>query len=116
MRLAIAFLALWMTGCVSPEQIAAQRAYEAQQQEEANRAYTAALFSQCRAIGYADGSDAQRNCVLQLHQQEQARRAALGAALLQGYMSQQPQQPYYRPQPSQTNCWQNGQYLNCTHR
>jgi hypothetical protein len=84
------FIALLLGGCVSPEQAARNRAAAAEQQRQAEIAYTQGLFAQCRSIGFSDGSDGQRNCVLQLHQQNQANRAALGAALLQGQMANQP--------------------------
>lgn len=95
MRYATLLLLCSITGCATPEQIAAR-------QEQRDIAYTSALAGQCEAVGYQRGSDPWRNCIVQLHGQNQAQRAAI----IQGIMSQ-PQQTYRptRPRsPIQTNC------------
>lgn len=103
MRYATVLLICIIAGCATPEQIAARRAAEAQAQEQQNIAYTRALAGQCEAVGYARNSDPWRNCIVQLHGQNQANRAAI----IQGIMSQ-PQPAPYRPTrprtPIQTNC------------
>lgn len=92
MRLAIVLCAAALTGCVSQQQIEAQRAYEAQQHEAASRAYTENLRGQCRAIGYQDGTEGFRQCILQLHSQNQAQQTQMQGILLNNVLQQQMQQ------------------------
>lgn len=106
MKYAPALLALFISGCATPEQIAARQAAEAQAQEQRDQAYTNALAGQCEAIGYQRFTDPWRQCLLQLHGQNQANRAAVQGVILQQYL--QNQRPAYQPPayraPVQTNC------------
>jgi hypothetical protein len=104
MRILTLFLCVaTMTGCATPEQIAARRAYEAQQQEQAVAAYTEGLARQCEGIGYQRQSDPWRQCIVQLHGQN---RNLLNQAILMQYLQgQQRPAPAYQPRsPVQTNC------------
>jgi hypothetical protein len=93
-----------ISGCATPEQIAARRAYEAQQQEQAVAAYTEGLARQCEGIGYTRNTDPWRQCIIQIHGQN---RNTLNQAILMQQLQQQQrpayQPPAYRP-PVQTNC------------
>ena len=117
MRL-ILLLCTMLAGCATPEQIAARRAQEAYQREQLNAAYTQHLASQCRAVGYQEGSDGFRNCLLTIHgqnRQDAAQRRAQAIQQQQQYQQQPTYQPTYRrPQPTFTNCqrdaWGN---VNC---
>lgn len=88
MKPAILLLCTILSGCVTQEQIAAQRYYEAQEQEARNIAYTRHLADQCRAVGYEEGSDGFRNCMLTLHTQAQAGNAQMRSMLLQQLIQQ----------------------------
>lgn len=81
-------LVLILSGCISPERMAQNQAYEARQQEAARTAYRNQLMSSCESIGYQRNTDPWRQCIMQLHAQNQASNTALGAALLQGAASQ----------------------------
>ena len=101
-----------LAGCISAEQRAAnQRAeWERQQAEQqrfdaARRAYTDDLRRQCAAIGYHPDTDPFRQCILQLHSNNQASdaqtRAVLMQQLLQGAREQQYRQmPYCSSLPA----------------
>lgn len=119
MRPPIALLALCLTACATPEQIAARRAYEAEQHRRASEAYTEHLAAQCQGIGYERFSDGWKQCLLQLHQQAQAERAQIQGIMLQNAIRQQQQRSYQPPAPRHptfTNCsrdyWGN---VSCTH-
>ena len=108
-----ALAVLLLAGCISPEQIARNN-YAAQQQEESARtAYRERLMSSCESIGYQRNTDQWRQCIMQLHAQNQQRNTALGAALLQGAASQPRVVPSCRGLPpgtagyarSQGQCW-----------
>lgn len=83
-------MVLLLAGCVSPEQAARNREAQAYREAQQREAYREAVFSQCDRMGFTRGTDAFANCVLQTHNQNQANRAAIGAALLQGQMANQP--------------------------
>lgn len=83
----IALVLLLLAGCASPEQIAARQAYEAQQQEAARTAYRERLMASCESIGYTRNTDQWRQCIMQLHAQNQAQQTAYGAALIHGTSS-----------------------------
>lgn len=106
---------LLLAACATPQEQAAQREAERQ-------AYVASLTRQCNGFGFQQGTDAHRNCMLQLHQTEQQRRAAIGAAIIgSGALNPKPYQPvplYQMPtNPStQTTCQRIGDFLNCTTR
>lgn len=108
MRAMLLIMIVIIAGCATPEQIAARRAAEAEAQRQRNIAYTQQLAAQCDAIGYQRNTDPWRNCLLQLHQQNQAQNAAMRQMLLQQYIQQQ-------QRPTQTRC--NRDFLgnvNCT--
>lgn len=79
-------------GCANQQQIVANQAAMAEQQQQAEIAYTRGLASQCENIGYVRDTDPWRNCIIQLHGQNQARSSALQGAVLQQYLQQQYQQ------------------------
>ena len=118
MKLVTVLLVLILAGCVSPQQQAAQ-------EEAARQQYWASLNSRCTSLGYASGTDAHRGCIMQLHQIEEQRRAALGAALIgSGMLNRAPaSNPYQIPppapirRPTTTNCYtDNLGYTRCTTR
>ena len=80
---------LTLASCASPEKIAAQRAYEQQQLQAQQQAYTQNLVNQCRAIGYQENTDSFRNCVLQLHTNNQQQNAQIRGVLLQEALQRQ---------------------------
>lgn len=86
-----------ITGCATPEQIAARQAAERQEQEARAQAYMQGLRNQCSALGYQANTDGHRNCMLQLHSQNQQANAAARNAILQQYLQNQ-------SRPTQTNC------------
>jgi hypothetical protein len=88
MRAFLVVVPFIIAACASPEQQAQRRAAEMQQQKQAEIAYQQGLFNQCRAIGYQPDTEPFRQCVLQLHTQNQQNAVALDAALLQGAASQ----------------------------
>jgi hypothetical protein len=94
MRLAIALVALLLAGCVSQEEIARRQALQAEYQQQAAHAYRDNLFRECRSIGYQEGTEGFKQCVLQLHMQNQAHNSQIESTLLQGAMQQQQQQNY----------------------
>lgn len=115
--LAIALLSL--AGCVSPEQQAANREWEAAQRAQDQARYTLGLKWQCESIGYKADTDPWRDCIMKLHQQAQANNAALRNMVIQQYLinqQQQQAQPIYTPprQPTSTNCYRIGNSLQCT--
>lgn len=112
-RLLIASMAcVAFAGCISAEQRAAneeaaRRQYHAEQerQQAARQAYTDDLRRQCAAIGYTPDTDQFRQCILQLHSNNQAanaqERAVLMQQLLQGAREQQYRQmPYCSSLPA----------------
>lgn len=80
----VAILALLLTACMSPEENARRMAL---QNEGAQAAYGEQLRTSCESIGYQRDTEPWRQCIMQLHAQNQASSAALGAALLQGAAS-----------------------------
>ena len=92
MRLATVLLALLLTSCATPEQIAARRAAEEQARQQQAQAYRNQLYQSCSAMGFQPGTLHHSNCMLQLHQQNQANLGAAAAAAIQGQMA--------RPLPS----------------
>lgn len=91
MRKAI-LLALLLSGCATPEEIAHRRALQAQEQARQQEAYREHVLGQCDGMGFSRGTEAHANCALQIHNQIQANRAAIGAAYLQGQIANQPRQ------------------------
>jgi hypothetical protein len=83
MRIAIA--ALLLAGCASPQQ-------QSYNQEQMEIAYTQGLARQCESIGYQRNTDPWRQCILQLHAQNQNRATAFGAAAIQGAATRGPTQ------------------------
>ena len=112
MRLA-ALSAILLCGCISPEQMSRNAEFQAQQREQADVAYTRNLANQCESIGYQRQSDPWRQCIMQLHAQNQQGQTALNAALIQGLASQPGPIPSCRSLPAGTsgyaraqgNCW-----------
>jgi hypothetical protein len=103
MRMLAVALALLLVGCATPEQIAARQAYEAQAQEERNIAYTRHLANQCRVVGYQDGSEGFRQCILTLHSQAQAELSQMRGIAAQEALRRQGQQvPYCSSLPPGT--------------
>lgn len=88
MRILIFSLVVILAGCVSPEQAARNREAQAQREAAQQEAYRQAVFGQCDALGFTRGTTAHSNCALQIHNQNQANKAAL----IQGYMANQPRQ------------------------
>lgn len=62
-------------------------------EKERQEVYRESLDRQCASIGFAVGSDAFRNCVLQLHQQNRAEAAQTQGILLNNAIQQQPIPP-----------------------
>lgn len=92
-----------------------------QQQEEAHQAYRIGLRNSCTNLGFTEGTDPHRNCMLSLHQQNEANRGAAAAAILgSGMYRQQPyqHQPYVMPQNRSLNttCQRIGDQTYCTTR
>lgn len=87
-RIAAMLLLLFsIVGCVSPQQQEQQEAYAREQ-------YMNVLHNRCVDFGYPSGTPEFRQCMMQLHQQNQANRAALGAALIgSGALNQRPPPP-----------------------
>lgn len=103
MRLHPLLLCTILAGCATPEQIAYQRQIEAQEQERRNQAYTQNLAAQCRAVGYQDGTDALRNCIVTLHGQNQQNASQQQAIMLQEALRRQGQSlPYCSTLPAGT--------------
>jgi hypothetical protein len=101
-RKALLVLPLILGACASPEQIAAQRAFDAEQRQAAEQQYINALASRCSSFGVPDGSPEMRQCMLQLHQSSEANRTALGAAVIgSGMLNPRPVQIYRPIQPYQ---------------
>ena len=92
MKAPILLLCTILAGCVTPEQIAIRQAIEAQQQEQRAAAYTQHLAGQCRAVGYQEGTDAFRNCILTLHGQNQQEAAQIRGIVAQEALRRQYQQ------------------------
>lgn len=96
---AIAFgLLVLLSGCATPEQ------------------YRNNLAQNCESVGYQRDTDPWRQCIMQLHNQNQS-RAVLGAALIQQQSAPAPLYnivPYQAP--ATTNCITSGAYTNCTTR
>ena len=61
---------LLLTGCVSAEEqqrrAALQQQYQAQQDAANREAYRSQVFAQCRAYGYAEGTEAFKQCLMQV--------------------------------------------------
>lgn len=95
MRFAFTTVCLLMLyGCATPEQIAAQRAYEQQQLQAQQEAYTRSLNNQCRAIGYQPETEGFRQCILTLHTQRQQEDTQMRGIILQQAIQQRQQQQY----------------------
>ena len=77
-------LVVLIGGCVSPEQAAYNRQLQAQQEQYQREAYHARLAANCDAMGFQRGTQGHSNCMLTLHQQNQANMGAAAAALIQG--------------------------------
>ena len=115
MKWIIGLLFVVLAGCVSQEELAMQR-YDEEQQ------YQAQLASQCRSFGFTSGTLEFAQCMLQSHQANEQRRAAIGAAIIgSGMLNPHPQPAYQLPlpppvrQPRQTNCFTNTLgYTQCT--
>jgi hypothetical protein len=104
-----------LSGCTTPTQIAQPPPQEAAQ-------YRAWLAGQCSGFGFAQGTPDFAQCMMQLHQAEQQRKAAIGAAIIgSGMLNPRPQPSYQLPmpppvkQPRQTNCYTDTLgYTRCT--
>lgn len=92
MRIILIFGILALTGCISQEQMRRNQELQDQRAAQQQEAYRQAVFNQCQSMGFTKGTDSFANCVLQTHNQNQANRAAVGAAILQGQMANQPRQ------------------------
>lgn len=93
MKRAFVLGAILLSGCVSPQEQAEmqrQGAYQEQRQEEA---YMARLAARCNQFGFATGSEQFSQCMMSLHQQNQANFGAAAAALLAN-----------QPQPVRPRC------------
>ena len=102
---------LALGGCMSYEEQARQDALREQH-------YQARLADTCQGFGFARGTPEFSQCMLQLHQAEEQRRAAIGAAVFRPQapitVPYQPITPVYR-QPRQTNCYTDSMgFTRCT--
>lgn len=95
-------LLLLLVGCASPEEIGRRRAYEAHQEREQANAYRERLMASCESIGYQRNTDPWRQCIMQLHSQNQAQATAYGAAILGGATAQPRVVPSCRTLPPGT--------------
>lgn len=109
MRLIATLLFVLVAGCATE-----QTAYQQQQRAEQ---YRERLAAQCSDFGFTPGTPDFSNCMMQLHQAGEQRRAAIGAALIGSGMLK-PVQAYQIPmpkQPTRTNCYtDNLGYTRCT--
>ena len=83
-RVGLVFLGL--AGCVSQEKLARQRQYEEQQ-------YQAQLARRCLSFGITPGTSEFAQCMSQLDQANEQRRAAIRAAILGSDLLNQRQAP-----------------------
>jgi hypothetical protein len=108
-------LLICLVGCVSQEELALQRQYAAQR-------YQAQLAGQCSSFGFTPSTPEFAQCMLQLHQADEQRRANIAAAIIgSGMLNPRPQPAYQLPlptpakQPRQTNCYTDTLgYTRCT--
>lgn len=122
----VALVPIFLASCISPEEQAYRREQAEYQRQQEEAAYIAGLANKCEQFGFARGSDQHKQCMLSLHQQNVAARAAAAAAVLQGAaaaeiqnsQARRPVVPTYAPPPTyNTNCTRD--YLgnlNCTTR
>ena len=126
MKRSIVAIAILLGGCVTPEQLAYRQQQAEYEQQQREAAYMASLSAQCSQFGFAGGSAEHKQCMLSLHQQNQANRAAVAGALLKGAIAAellreaQPQRTPTRPNSPpnyNTNCTRDyfGN-VNCTSR
>ncbi len=116
MKIAIVLLVTLIAGCASPERQAARREAEEQAQRNQQQNYRNWLGSTCAGYGIKYESPQMAQCMMQVDQNEQARRAAIGAAILGNQPKPYQATPYQVPLPVQTNCIRNGIYTSCTSR
>ena len=83
------FVLLVLAGCVTPEQMAAQREQEAQMHRAAQEVYKAKVYGQCRSYGFQEGTDGFRKCLMQVDQANQAQNAQMRQMLIQQMIQQQ---------------------------
>ena len=88
-------LLLMLSGCASPEQIAARQAQEAAQRVAQQEAYRQQVFGQCRAYGFTEGTPEFRQCLMQVDQANQAQNAQMRSIILQQMLQQE-----YQSMPS----------------
>ena len=68
----------------------------------------------CQGFGFARGTPEFSQCMLQLHQAEEQRRAAIGAALIgSGALTPRPQAPIMTPYQPMTPAYQKPRQTNC---
>lgn len=119
MRYAALVMPLLLAACVSPQERAQREQYERDQ-------YLARLHERCAAFGFAAGTPAMSQCMMQIDQQNRANAGAAAAAILRGRASSPAYQPIQPLPPMQTNpspasprqstCRQDQSgTLNCTH-
>ena len=110
MRILVLASLLILASCATPEERAlrAQQEEYARQQREAQ--YVANLNYRCTQLGFTEGAPDHRQCMLQLHQQNQA---TIGAIIRDAAAAEQQQ----RRAPVQTQCRNDGfGNMNCTTR
>ena len=61
-----------ISGCATPEQIAAEQRRKAEQQNAARAQMRLAIEGKCRSYGFTAGTTAFSNCLMQMDQQVQA--------------------------------------------
>lgn len=93
MKLSILVVAILLSGCVSPEQRAKMEQQQAYQQQQQEAAYVARLKARCSQFGFTEGSAEHSQCMMSLHQQNQANIGAAAAAMIQS-----------QPQPTKPRC------------
>jgi hypothetical protein len=86
MKWIVGLVLLGLAGCVSQEQLARQRQYEEQQ-------YQAQLARRCLSFGITPGTSEFAQCMSQLDQANEQRRAAIRAAILGSDLLNQRQAP-----------------------
>lgn len=101
MRVPLIVLCSILASCASPEELARRQAAQAEYQRQQEIAYTNHLRGQCEAIGYQRDSDPWRQCILQLHAQNQAHRSQMQGIILNNAIQQQYQSlpPCYQLAP-----------------
>jgi hypothetical protein len=86
-------VAIVLAGCASPEQRAAFQQQQAYQQQQQEAAYMASLKARCSQFGFSEGSTQHSECMMSLHQQNQANAGAAAAAIIRS-----------QPQPTRPRC------------